>query len=189
MIILNNSYTKVAKHAARLSIVAIAAFSTMACASISSVDTKAAQTSAVQSSAAVIREESIMPTFNTRPSSLSFEQTVVNAQAAIDKRGFKTFNVIDHAAGAASIDEALNPTTLIIFGNPKGGTPLMQSAQTMGLALPLKLLVMENEDGTVMLAWPDMALIFAAHGVDDRQENLTKIEGALNAIASEASGE
>lgn len=166
----------------RLCIVTVGAFGVLGCASITAIDNNVDRPNVAQARS-VLAE----PTFETRTSKLSFEQTLIRAQAAIDKRGFKTFNVIDHAAGAASIEANLNPTTLIIFGNPKGGTPLMQSAQTMGLALPLKMLVFENTDGTVTLAWPDMAQTFAAHRLSGRDEILAKIEGALAAIAAEAS--
>jgi len=124
--------------------------------------------------------------FERLESALSFEETLSRAQNAISKRGFKTFAVIDHAKGAASIDASLNPTTLIVFGNPKGGTPLMQSAQTMGLELPLKMLVFENADGSVMLAWPIVSDAFDRHGVTGRDAILAKVTGALSAIAQEA---
>lgn len=129
------------------------------------------------------------PHLVTRTSVHDFATTLENARATIDKRGFKTFAVIDHSAGAASIGETLRPTTLIIFGNPKGGTPLMQSAQTMGIALPLKMLVYVNDRAEVIVSWPDMAHIFKQHGVRDRDVVLGKVEMALAAIASEASGQ
>ncbi len=115
----------------------------------------------------------------------NFETTLAQVINAIDKRGFKTFAVIDHSAGAASIGQTLRPTTLIIFGNPVGGTPLMLSVQTMGIELPLKILVYEDEDGAVAISYPDMAYIFEAHGVNDRAPVLQKIQGALGAIAAE----
>ena len=126
------------------------------------------------------------PGFEIVDSTLSFEATLARAQAAIEKRNFKTFAIIDHAGGAASINAALNPTTLIIFGNPAGGTPLMQSAQTMGLDLPLKLLVYETATGDVKIAWQDMAATLSRHGVDDQGAILEKISGALDAIVAEA---
>lgn len=119
-------------------------------------------------------------------SAASFETTLTHLRAAIDKRGFKTFAVIDHAAGAASIDETLRPTTLIIFGNPKGGTPLMQAEQKLGLELPLKMLVAANADGGVDIIYPDIAHLFHEYGIADMTAPLAKIEGALGAIAAEA---
>lgn len=79
--------------------------------------------------------------------------TVERLQAAIEKRGAKVFAVIDHAAGAASIDAELRPTTTVIFGNPKLGTPIMQANQKAAFDLPMRVLVMEEENGqTVMFA-------------------------------------
>ena len=119
-------------------------------------------------------------------SNRDFEQTVRQLQSAIDRRGFKTFAVIDHAKGAASIDADLSPTTLIIFGNPKGGTPLMQAEQRLGLRLPLKMLVFENAGGDVHVAYPDMAHLFHEYGVSELVEPLKRIEDALAAISAEA---
>lgn len=130
-----------------------------------------------------------MPHIITTQSRFDFETTLAKAKSAIDQRGFKTFAVIDHAAGAASIDAQLPPTTLIIFGNPKGGTPLMQANQKLGLRLPLKLLVSENADGTVFVDYTDMTHLFHEYGIADLTGPLGKISGALAAIATEASAE
>lgn len=119
-------------------------------------------------------------------SDLDFEETLALVQRAIETRGFKTFAVIDHAAGAASVDQTLRPTTLIIFGNPKGGTPVLQSAQSMGIVLPLKMLVFKDEQGSVRIAWPDMAAAFARHGVTGQEAILGKMQTALEAIAVDA---
>ncbi|MEO1149645.1 MAG: DUF302 domain-containing protein [Pseudomonadota bacterium] len=124
----------------------------------------------------------------SRRSARPFGETVTAARAAIDKRGFKTFAVIDHAKGAASIDAVLNPTTLIIFGNPKGGTPLMQESQTAGLDLPLKMLVIERSDGAVDLVWTPMQTIAARHAITGQSGRIEKVSSALHAIAAEASG-
>ncbi|MEO0392427.1 MAG: DUF302 domain-containing protein [Pseudomonadota bacterium] len=79
--------------------------------------------------------------------------TVEKMQAAIEKRGARVFAVIDHAAGAASIGAELRPTVTIIFGNPKLGTPIMQANQKAAFDLPLRVLVMEDDQGqTVLMA-------------------------------------
>ncbi len=115
-----------------------------------------------------------------------FGQTLRQLQSAVDRRGFKTFAVIDHAKGASSIGADLRPTTLIIFGDPKGGTPLMQAEQRLGLRLPLKMLVFEGADGDVHVAYPDMAHLFHEYGVSRLDGPLGKIESALAAISAEA---
>lgn len=128
------------------------------------------------------------PRIITMTSRNDFDTTLAQAQAAIDARGFKTFAVIDHAAGAASIGQSLLPTTLIIFGNPKGGTPLMQANSQLGLELPLRLLVRTNDKGIVEVTTEDMALLFEEYGIDGLDENLKKISGALKAISADATG-
>jgi len=122
----------------------------------------------------------------TVKSSADFEKTLIQLRAAIDSRGFKIFAVLDHAAGAASIGEVLRPTTLVIFGNPKGGTPLMQAEQKVGLELPLKILVTEDGQGMVQLTHPDMAHLFHEYGIAEMTVPLQKIKGALGAIAQDA---
>lgn len=128
-----------------------------------------------------------MPHIISVKSNAGFDQTLRQLQGAVDQRGFKTFAVIDHAKGAASIGADLNPTTLIIFGNPKGGAPLMLAEQRLGLRLPLKMLVFEDATGDVHVAYPDMAHLFHEYGVSDLTEPLARVEGALAAIAAEAS--
>lgn len=125
----------------------------------------------------------------TIQSNQNFQATLDAAKAGIEARGFRTFAVLDHAAGAASIDQVLRPTTLLIFGNPKGGTPLMQANQLMGLQLPLKILITEGEDGTVSITHADMAHTFKEYGIEDLTAPLGKISGALGAISAEAAGE
>src|SRR5258705_10140439 len=72
-------------------------------------------------------------------------------ETAVKSKGMTVFAHIDHAAGAAEVGMTLRPTDLLIFGSPEGGTPLMQSAQTIGIDLPLKALVWEDAKGHVWL--------------------------------------
>ncbi|MEM9169810.1 MAG: DUF302 domain-containing protein [Pseudomonadota bacterium] len=115
-----------------------------------------------------------------------FETTLDKLKAAIDARGFNTFAVIDHAAGAASVDLELRPTTLVIFGNPKGGTVLMRNAQTVGIDLPLKALVFEDADGAVRVLTSDIDAVFARHGLNPEIPVRGAVNGALAAITAEA---
>ena len=80
------------------------------------------------------------------------------------QRGLTIFARIDHAAGATRIGKALRPTEVLIFGNPQGGTPLMECAQTMGIELPLKALVWEDAQGQVWLGYNDPAWLVSRHG-------------------------
>jgi uncharacterized protein (DUF302 family) len=80
----------------------------------------------------------------TMHSSFGLQETLLKLEAAVKARGMTVFARIDHAAGAADVGLALRPTELVIFGNARGGTPLMQSDQTMGIDLPLKALVWQD---------------------------------------------
>ena len=118
-------------------------------------------------------------------SASDFETTLDQLRAAIDARGFRTFAVIDHAAGAATVDVPLRPTTLVIFGNPKGGAPLMAAAQTLGFALPLRALVYETEDGAVKIGTTDIKHVLEKHGVD-APKRADAIAGAIASIVEDA---
>jgi uncharacterized protein (DUF302 family) len=99
----------------------------------------------------------------TLPSSFGPKETMSRLQAEVRARGMTIFSHIDHAAGASAVGLALRPTDLLIFGAAKGGTPLMQSAQTMGLDLPLKALVWQDEAGSTFLAYNDPAFLAHRH--------------------------
>jgi uncharacterized protein (DUF302 family) len=84
----------------------------------------------------------------TVPSSHGPIETMNKFEAEVNAKGMIVFARIDHAAGAAAVGLSLRPTELLMFGNAKGGTPLMQSAQTMGIDLPLKTLVWQDQSGS-----------------------------------------
>jgi uncharacterized protein (DUF302 family) len=79
--------------------------------------------------------------------------------AGVEARGMTVFARIDHAAGAAEVGLPLRPTELLVFGNAKGGTPLMQSNQTIGIELPLKALVWQDASGKTWISYQDMDLL------------------------------
>jgi uncharacterized protein (DUF302 family) len=79
-------------------------------------------------------------------------------------RGLNIFARIDHAAGAAKVGKTLRPTEVLIFGNPQGGTPFIECAQTVGIDLPLKALVWEDSQGNVWLGYNDPAYLAQRHG-------------------------
>ena len=92
-------------------------------------------------------------------------ETMSRLEAAVNAKGMAVFARIDHAAGAASIGTLLRPTQVLIFGNPKGGTPLMQSAQTIGLDLPLRALVWQDASGQTFLSYNDPVWLAKRHAV------------------------
>src|SRR5580704_10662966 len=102
-----------------------------------------------------------IPGLTTNSTASSFDDTVRKLEAEIAARGLTIFARVDHAAGAAQAGLSLRPTLLLIFGNAKAGTPLMQQAQTAGIDLPLKLLVWQDEAGVTQISWNQPAWIAA----------------------------
>jgi len=111
--------------------------------------------------------------------------TVDRLAAAVEAAGAKVFARIDHAKGAASVDMELAPATLLIFGNPKLGTPAMQAAPTMGLDLPLRVLAYRDGD-TVWLAYHAPAEVAAQHRLPANHPAILKMTGALAKLTAEA---
>lgn len=110
--------------------------------------------------------------------------TVERLVAAIEQRGFTIVHRVDHAAAAQGAGLALDPATVIVFGNPKGGTPLMQAAPTFALDLPLRVLVWQR-DGKVQIAYHAPANVAAMHGAKEHPV-IAKMTEALSAIATAA---
>ena len=98
------------------------------------------------------------------------KETIDRLEAAVKTAGITVFARIDHGAGAASVEMPLRPTELLIFGTPKGGTPLMQSRQTIGLDLPLKMLAWEDASGKVWLTYSDIGWLAHRHGLGAEAE-------------------
>ena len=98
-------------------------------------------------------------------SPLGAKETMTRLEATVTQRGLTVFAKIDHAAGAAKVGKQLRPTELLIFGNPQGGTPLMECAQSAGIDLPLKALVWEDADAQVWVGYNDPAFLAQRHGV------------------------
>lgn len=107
--------------------------------------------------------------------------TMNKMEAVVKERGLNVFARIDHAAGASKVGKTLRPTELLIFGNPQGGTPLMECAQTAGIDLPLKALVWQDEAGKVMLSYNDPAFLAKRHGAASCPvvDNLSKALGGI----------
>ncbi len=120
-------------------------------------------------------------------SEYDFAETDRRLAAAIASRGFNLFTVVDHGAGAESVDLPLGATKLYIFGNPRGGTPVMQANRQFGLDLPLKALVYEDA-GKTYVATPNMVRVFAEYGVDSLDQVRINMTNALAGIAAEAAG-
>jgi uncharacterized protein (DUF302 family) len=118
-----------------------------------------------------------------------FSTTLERLLAALKEKNVTVFSRIDHAAGAASVGLAMRPTTVVIFGNPAAGTPLMQAAQTAGIDLPLKALVWQTADGTVNLSYNEPAWIAARHGLGSEvNQTIAALTGFLKALVAQATG-
>jgi uncharacterized protein (DUF302 family) len=125
----------------------------------------------------------------TIQSSFDPKATIDRLEAQIQARGLNVFSRIDHAAGAAETGMQLAPTYLIIFGNAQGGTPLMQSVQTVGIDLPLKVLVWQDAANNTWVSYNEPSWIAQRHAVANRQSAIDKLGNVISTIAREAAGD
>jgi uncharacterized protein (DUF302 family) len=121
-------------------------------------------------------------------SSFGPKATMDRLDAEIRAKGLSVFARIDHAAGATKVGLTLRATELIIFGNARGGTPLMQSVQTVGIDLPLKALVWQDAANKTWLSYNEPGWIAQRHGVPGAESTIDKMADLLSAIAREAAG-
>ena len=106
----------------------------------------------------------------------SVQETVRRLQSAFAEKGMQVFAVIDHSGEAEKVGLKMRPTKVLIFGSPKGGTPLMVAAPSLALDLPLKALVAEDAAGTVSVTYNDPAYLKERHGVPE--ELIKNLAGA-----------
>lgn len=115
--------------------------------------------------------------------------TIDRLEAAARAKELTIFARIDHGAGAAAASLQLRPTELLIFGNAKGGTPLMQEQQTIGIDLPLKALAWQDSAGKTWLTWNDPAWLAARHGLARQGVDVAKtLDSVIATLAKEATG-
>jgi uncharacterized protein (DUF302 family) len=126
------------------------------------------------------------PGLISEPSGQSVQVTMDRLQQLVTDKGFRVFARIDHAAGAAGVGMTLRPTQLLIFGNPKGGTVLMQNAQSVGIDLPLKYLVWQDPQGKVWISWNDPAQLAERHQLPADLPVLNKMNNGLAGMAKAA---
>src|SRR5437588_6981979 len=122
-----------------------------------------------------------MEGLTTNPSRFGPKETMDRLVAEINAKGMNVFAKIDHSAGAAEVGLTLRPTELIIFGNARGGTPLMQSVQTVGIDLPLKVLVWQDAANKTWLSYNEPSWIAQRHGVANAEQVVSKLAAALSA--------
>jgi uncharacterized protein (DUF302 family) len=106
----------------------------------------------------------------------SVDETVLRFESVLHERGLQVFALIDHSGEAEKVGLKMRPTKLVIFGGPKGGTPVMVAAPTIAIDLPLKVLVAEDEEGKVWVSYNSPEYLQQRHGVPE--ELIKNIAGA-----------
>jgi len=118
-------------------------------------------------------------------SKYSVEETVRRLESGLAERGVQVFALIDHSGEAEKVGMKMRPTKLLIFGNPKGGTPLMIAAPSLAIDLPLKALVSEDEDGKLWVSYNSPEYLQQRHGVPQDLIKNIAVVGTLVAKAVE----
>ena len=113
-------------------------------------------------------------------------ETIDKLQAALESKGMTIMARVNHARGAEKAGLELPPTELLIFGNPKVGTPLMQCQRSVAIDLPQKALAWEDAEGQVWLSYNDPEYLNQRHGLSECAEVLKKVSGALANFAKAA---
>jgi uncharacterized protein (DUF302 family) len=138
---------------------------------------------AVVASGALAQDAGIV----SRPSKFSVAETADRLESAIKASGtYKLFLRLDHAANAKEVGATLKPSQLILFGNPKGGAPLLEAAPTLGLDLPNRALIWEDAAGKVWLSYNDVRQVLGRHGVKRSEEQLKAIDDRQKALLDKA---
>jgi uncharacterized protein (DUF302 family) len=121
----------------------------------------------------------------TLPGHHSVEETVAKLEETLRAKGVKLFAVIDHSGEAERAGLHMRPTKLLIFGNPKGGTPLMVASPTIAIDLPLKILVWEDDGGQVQISYNSPAYLLTRHGLPEELAQNIAVVAALAAGAAQ----
>jgi len=126
--------------------------------------------------------------FVIKESKFSVSETIDRLEKVLTSNGLTIFKRVDHAAGAKKAGLELADNQVLIFGNPKLGTPLMQSNPMIGIDLPQKALAWKDKDGKVWLAYNAPAALKIRHAIEGKDEVLKKITGALGKFSDVATG-
>lgn len=116
----------------------------------------------------------------------SVAKTLDRLTAIMQDKGITVFARVNHQAGATRVDLELKPTQLLIFGNPRLGTPLMQANREIGIALPLKVLAWQDDGGKVWLAYTKPDVLKSRYGISGKDEVFKKMTGALDKLTNAA---
>ena len=119
-----------------------------------------------------------------KPSNFSVDETVRKLQAILAAKAVTVFALIDHSGEAQKVGMQMPPTKLLIFGNPKGGTPLMLAAPSIAIDLPIKILVAEDEQGKAWISYNSAEYLAERHGLPhDLLQNLAFVESLATSAA------
>jgi uncharacterized protein (DUF302 family) len=117
------------------------------------------------------------------------KETLDRLETEVKAKGLTVFARIDHAAGATAVGLNLLPTAVLIFGNARGGTPLMQSNQLIGIELPLKVLVWQDTSGKTWLSYVDPADLAKRYGLPaETAPVVSNLAGVLRVLTARAAG-
>jgi len=131
--------------------------------------------------------ETAIAGFITKQSPYNVEETEARFVSILEEKGLNIFATIDHTENAANADLELRPTRVVIFGNPKLGTPLMQCAQSMAIDLPQKMLIWKDSEGETNIGYNDPQYLAERHGLEDcESETIERISGALDQLSEGA---
>jgi uncharacterized protein (DUF302 family) len=119
----------------------------------------------------------------SKPSNHSVDETLRKLQAILESKGIAVFAMIDHSGEAEKVGMKMRPTKLLVFGNPKGGTPLMLAAPSIAIDLPLKFLVWEDDQGKAWVSYNSPEYLGERHGLPQNLlQNIAFVETlAVNA--------
>jgi uncharacterized protein (DUF302 family) len=121
-----------------------------------------------------------------KPSKYPVGETLDRLEKVVTGKGFMIFTRIDHAAAAEKAGLTMRPTQVLIFGNPTGGTPLMEAAPTAAIDFPLKALAWEDAKGKVWLAYNTGSYLKKRHHMKGQDAAIKKIDAGLDALTSKA---
>ena len=118
------------------------------------------------------------------PSNHSVDEIVEKLKGILQAKGVTLFALVDHSGEAAKVDMKMRPTKLLIFGNPKGGTPVMLAAPTIAIDLPLKILIWEDAQGRVLVTYNSLAYLQKRHHLPpELLQNIVVVEALAKAAA------
>lgn len=124
-----------------------------------------------------------------RESKFSVKETLDRLAVELEKRGMKVAARIDHAAGAKAVGMELPPTEVVMFGNPRLGTPLMLSAPAIAIDLPMRMVAWQDKAGKVWIGYTAPDTLKQRYAINDRDEQFKTMTGALDGLAKAAAGQ